>query len=131
MGLLLIFVLGLFLIPVGGVVVLLNRCSALPSGQLLGYLLWIEVYDDDVDIDALLNDRVQNNNHNNHNNHNNLRSHFGSSRGHSWPGLCQWLSSPHHRLRQRLLLVDGHPHRVGVGLPVPTEDDVAASLGTA
>ena len=44
-------------------------------------------------------------NHNNNNNttttqqqHNNtttlttLRSHFGSSRGHSWPGLSQWLS---------------------------------------
>ena len=26
--------------------------------------------------------------------------------------------------------MDGHPHRVGVGLPVPTLDDVAASLGT-
>ena len=23
-----------------------------------------------------------------------LRSHFGSSRGHSWPGLSQWLSHP-------------------------------------
>ena len=26
--------------------------------------------------------------------HNNLRSHFGSSRGHSWPGSSQWL--PRH-----------------------------------
>ena len=25
--------------------------------------------------------------------------------------------------------MDGHPPRVGVGLPVPTSDDVAASLG--
>ena len=55
----------------------------------------------------------------NHNHHNNLRSHFGSSRGHSWPGLSQWLLSPHHRLRQCLLLVDGHPRRVGVGLLCP------------
>ena len=56
--------------------------------------------------------------------------HFGSSRGHSWPGWSQWLASPLRRLRQRLPLVDGHPRRVGVGLLVPTLDDVAASLGT-
>ena len=64
-----------------------------------------------------------------HHNHHNLRSHFGSSRGHSWPGLSQWLSSLLHRLRQLLLLVDGHPPRIGVGLLVPTSDDAAASVG--
>ena len=58
-----------------------------------------------------------------------LRGHFGLSRGHSWTSLSQWLPSLQHRLRQ-LPLVDGHPLRVGVGLPVPTSDDVAASLGT-
>ena len=48
---------------------------------------------------------------------------------HSWPGLSQWLSSLHHRLRLLLPLVDGHPRRVGVDLPVLTSDDAVASLG--
>ena len=86
---------------------------------------------------CLASDRVSNNQQpttNNQqpttNNQQQLRSHFGSSRGHSWPGLSQWLSSLHHRLIQRALLDDGHTPLVGVGLPVPTLDDVAASLGT-
>ena len=33
------------------------------------------------------------------------------------------------KIRQLLLLEDGHPPRVGVGLPAPTLDDVAASFG--
>ena len=57
------------------------------------------------------------------------QQHNNSTTTHKWPGLTQWLSSLHHRLRLLLLLEDGHPLRVGVGLPVPTSDDVAASLG--
>ena len=39
-----------------------------------------------------LNNTQQHTQHNKNNN--NFRSHFGSSRGHSWPGLSQWL--PRH-----------------------------------
>ena len=51
----------------------------------------------------------------------------------SWPLVARLepmasISSPSAQTAS--LLVDGHPRRVGVGLLVPTLDDVAASLGT-
>ena len=54
-----------------------------------------------------------------------LRSLFGSSRGHvARLEPMASISSPSAQTAS--LLVDGHPRRVGVGLPVPTLDDVVA-----
>ena len=54
---------------------------------------------------------------------------FGSSRGHSRPGLSQWASITSPSGSDSFFWWNGHPPRVGVGLPVPTSDDAAASLG--
>ena len=48
-----------------------------------------------------------------------LHSHFGSSRGHSWPGLSQLLSSHLCRFNQLLLLVDGAPTPCRRGFAYP------------
>ena len=81
-------------------------CSAGPHLQVGIHAMW------SVHTHTLYS--VPKNNHNNHNNHN---RHHHHNHNHN------------HRLSQ-LLLEDGHPPRVDVGLPVPTLDDVAASLGT-
>ena len=82
-----------------------------------------------VDIHALVVNVLQPNNQTTKKPNN---DHFGSSRGHSWPGLSQWPPSFHLTIGSNSFffwLMGTHPVWAWVCLSF-TSDDVAASLGT-